>query len=149
MTMTKDKPAEAPKPVTPRARKMAQKTSLAAEPTYVQGRRTFFKYRDLGVTQASDGLMRAQVIKAITGMTSPTGWHYHVCQGQFVYVTKGWLDLEFADGTKCHMGPGDSCYIPGGMPHNETATSDDVELIEMSVPAEMGTVALDGPTAKA
>ena len=40
---------------------------------FVPGRRTFFTYRDLGVTEASHGQMRAQVMSAITGMTEPTG----------------------------------------------------------------------------
>jgi hypothetical protein len=33
--------------------------------------------------------------------------------------------------------------IPGGLPHQEIATSDDLELVEVSVPAEMGTEACD------
>ena len=40
---------------------------------FVPGRREFFKYRDLGVTDATNGEMRAQVMSAITGMTEPTG----------------------------------------------------------------------------
>ena len=42
--------------------------------------------------------MRAQLTTAVTGMTKPTGWHYHVCEGQFVYTLKGWVELEFEDG---------------------------------------------------
>ena len=41
----------------------------AKTPDYVEGRRTFFKYRDLGVTAASNGWMRAQLTTALTGMT--------------------------------------------------------------------------------
>jgi len=36
-------------------------------------------------------------------------------------------------------------YIPGGTPHNETATSDGFELIEVSVPADMGTEPCEAP----
>ena len=43
------------------------------------------------------------------------------------------------------LGAGDSVMIPGGLPHQEIATSDDLELLELSVPAEMGTVACDPP----
>src|SRR5919198_876808 len=64
----------------------------------VAGRRTFFTYRDLGLTEASRGQMRAQVMSAITGMTDPTGWHYHVCDGQFVYALKGWVELACKTG---------------------------------------------------
>ena len=106
---------------------------------------TFFKYRDLGVTKATDGWMRAQVTSALTGMTQPTGWHYHVCEGQFVYTLKGWVELEFEDGTNCRLEAGDSVFIPGGMLHQENRTSDDLEILEVSVPADMGTVAVDPP----
>ena len=41
----------------------------AKTPDYVEGRRSFFKYRDLGVKAASNGWMRAQLTTAITGMT--------------------------------------------------------------------------------
>ena len=111
----------------------------------VPGRREFFTYRDLGVTDASNGEMRAQVMSAITGMTEPTGWHYHVCQGQFVYALKGWVDLEFETGERLRLKAGDSLFIPGGMRHNEISTSDDLEILEVSIPAAMGTVPCDRP----
>lgn len=115
---------------------------------FVAGRREFFKYRDLGVTDATNGEMRAQVMSAITGMTEPTGWHYHVCESQFVYALKGWVDLEFETGETIHLQAGESLFIPGGMRHNETATSDDLEILEICVPANMGTVPCDPPEGK-
>src|ERR1043166_7409135 len=72
--------------------------SSAKKPVMVPGRRDFFTYRDLGVKDASNGTMRAQLTSAITGMTQPTGWHYHVCDHQFVYALKGWVELEFEGG---------------------------------------------------
>jgi quercetin dioxygenase-like cupin family protein len=125
--------------------KMKAAVTSAKTPDYVEGRRTFFKYRDLGVTAASNGWMRAQVMQAVTGMTQPTGWHYHVCDGQFVYALKGFVELEFEDGSQCRLEAGDSCFIPGGLKHNEIRTSDDVEILEVCLPAEMGTVACDPP----
>ena len=115
----------------------------------VEGRRTFLKYQDLGVTAASSGRMRAQVMSATAGMTKATGWHYHVCDGQFVYVLKGWVDLQFEDGQKLRVQGGESLYIPGGLRHNETATSDTLEILEVSVPAEMGTIACEAPEGRA
>ncbi len=111
----------------------------------VEGRRSFLKYQDLGVTAASSGRMRAQVMSATEGMTKPTGWHYHVCDGQFVYVLKGWVDLHFEDGQKLRVKDGESLFIPGGLRHNETATSDTLEILEVSVPADMGTVPCETP----
>ena len=111
----------------------------------VEGRRSFFKYRDLGVTAASSGRLRAQITTGADGMTEPTGWHYHVCEGQFVYMLNGWVDLEFEDGQTLRIQAGESLYIPGGLRHNEIRTSRDLELLEVSVPADMGTVACEAP----
>ena len=119
--------------------------SSAKAPVMTKGRRDFFTYRDLGVKEGSGGAMRAQLMKAITGMTEPTGWHYHVCDGQFVYALKGWVELEFETGETHRLEAGDSVFIPGGMPHNELRTSDDVEILEVSMPGELGTVPCDPP----
>lgn len=113
----------------------------------VPGRREFFRYRDLLVMQATGGRMRAQVMSSSQGMSRPTGWHYHVCDAQFVYGLKGWVDLEFEDGRKVRLNAGESLLIPGGMKHNETATSDEFELLEVSIPGEMGTVPCEGSPA--
>ncbi len=123
--------------------------ATTANATYVTGRRAFFKYRDLGVTDATAGKLRAQVTSATQGLGKPTGWHYHVCEHQLVYMLKGWVDLEFEDGQKIRLMPGDSLMIPGGMRHNETGTADELELLEVSVPAEMKTVACDAPAGMA
>jgi len=134
------------KPVAQAATKMKVAVTSAKQPDYVEGRRDFFKYRDLGVKAASNGWMRAQLTTAITGMTQPTGWHYHVCEGQFVYALKGWVELAFEDGSKCRLEAGDSCFIPGGVKHNEIGASDDLEILEVSLPGEIGTVPVDPPS---
>ena len=121
--------------------------SIAADAKYVDGRRAFFKYRDLGVTDATGGRMRAQVTSADAGLSEPTGWHYHECEMQFVYLLEGWVDLEFEDGRKVRVAAGDSVMIPGGERHQEVRTSESLRLLEVSVPAEMGTVTCDPPSA--
>jgi len=65
-----------PKDVTTLSPKAATKVghSTAKHPVMVEGRRDFFTYRDLAVRDASGGQMRAQLTKAKTGMTEPTGW---------------------------------------------------------------------------
>ena len=116
------------------------------EANYVPGRREWMRYRELGVTEASGGRIRAQVTSSSQGLSDPTGWHIHVCDGQFVYVLSGWVDLEFAGDNVVRIEEGDSLFIPGGTPHNEIRTSDTFELLEVSVPADMGTEACDRPT---
>ena len=121
----------------------------AKKPIMTAGRRDFFAYRDLGLKDASGGQMRGQVMKAITGMTEPTGWHYHTCEGQFVYAMKGWVELEFETGEMIRLEPGDSLFIPGGLRHNEIRTSDDIEILEVSFPGELGTVPCEPPANRA
>ena len=117
------------------------------EAVYVKGRRDWMKYRELGVTEASDGKIRAQVTSASQGLSEPTGWHIHLCEGQLVFMLRGWVDLAFAGGKVVRIEEGDSMYIPGNTPHNEIATSDGFELVEVSVPADMGTEPCDDPDA--
>lgn len=123
--------------------KLAHATPETAQ--IIEGRREFFAYHDLGVAEATNGRMRAQVMKSTRGLSEPTGWHYHVCDQQFVYLLKGWVDLVFEDGRQIRLKAGDSLMIPGGLRHNETATSEEMDALEVSVPAEFGTVPCDPP----
>ena len=128
--------------------KMTLGHTSAKKPVMIAGRRDFFSYRDLCLKDASAGQMRGQVMKAKQGMTQPTGWHYHTCEGQFVYLLGGWVELEFETGETLRLEQGDSVYIPGGLRHNELRTSDDFEALEVSVPGELGTVSCEAPTSR-
>jgi quercetin dioxygenase-like cupin family protein len=135
--------AAARKPVKAPAQKVAH--ARIAEPVLVKGRREFFQYRDLGVAEASGGNMRAQVMIASQGLSRPTGWHYHECDGQFIYIIKGWVDLEFEDGRTIRVEEGDSLFIPGYLRHNEIRTADTLEILEVSTPGVMGTKPCEAP----
>jgi uncharacterized protein YjlB len=121
-----------------------QKSFLSETPLR-PGRRPFFKYRDLGLEAATNGRMRAYHNSSIAGMTQPTGWHYHICEMQFVYVLKGSLTIEFEDGTVATFSEGDSFFVPGGVKHNEIHASADKEALEVSVPGKIGTVDCERP----
>ena len=119
--------------------------SFVSTTPYRPGRRAFFRYRDLGLEDATGGRMRAYHNTSIAGMTEPTGWHYHICEMQFVYVLKGRLTIEFEDGTVGTFAAGDSFFIPGGVRHNETYVSEDKETLEVSVPGRIETVNVERP----
>jgi quercetin dioxygenase-like cupin family protein len=108
------------------------------------GRRSFFEYRDTGLEEATGGTHRAQIMRA-TDVMETTGWHYHVCDLQFVYVLKGWVDLAFTDGRVERLAAGGAMAIPSGMVHNELAASPDFEALEVVAPAQMETVAVPAP----
>lgn len=121
-----------------------QKSFVSTTP-YAPGRRSFFKYRDLGLEAATGGRMRAYQNNSIAGMTEPTGWHYHDCEMQFVYVLKGRLTIEFEDGTVATFKAGDAFFVPGGVRHNEIYVSEDKEALEVSVPGKIGTINCERP----
>jgi uncharacterized protein YjlB len=120
--------------------------SRAGEPVATTGRRDFFAYRDLGVEAATQAMARATLIAANgAAMERETGWHYHECDVQIDYMIRGWADLELEDGTEFRMQAGDLVMLPGGVRHNELATSDDFVVLEFSIPANMGTVPCERP----
>ena len=121
-----------------------QKSFVSTTP-FAPGRRPFFQYRDLGLEAATGGRMRAYQNNSIAGMTQPTGWHYHTCEMQFVYVLKGSLTIEFEDGTVATFSAGDAFFVPGGVKHNEIYASEDKEALEVSVPGTIDTVNCERP----
>jgi mannose-6-phosphate isomerase-like protein (cupin superfamily) len=73
--------------------------------------------------------------------------------GHFVIILKGWITFRFAgvDGDVT-VKAGSCLSQPAGVAHNVIARSDDLELIEINLPAGYGTWALrtepgtaDGP----
>jgi hypothetical protein len=120
--------------------------SRASEREVITGRRSFFEYEDLGVEQATDGMARATLITSRgPGDDRDTGWHYHECDLQIGFVLRGWSELELEDGTRFRMQAGDLVMMPGGVRHNELGASDDLQALEFSIPAKMGTVPCERP----
>lgn len=92
-----------------------------------EGLRADSEYRDLGLAAATGGRIGAKHISAIAPFAQPTGWHWHDMNGHFVFVVRGWITFRFA-----------------GVGHNVVARSDDLELIEINLPADYATVDLPG-----
>jgi hypothetical protein len=108
------------------------------------GLRSYAKYRDLGVAEASSGVARAHVIRLI-GPCEPevvSKLHLHHVDFQMVYVLKGWVKtyMEGVGETTFNEG---SCWTqPSRIKHLIMDYSDDVELLEVILPAEFKTVEL-------
>lgn len=103
------------------------------------GLRPFFEYRQLGISEATNGAYGAHVIRAVPGMESPATWHSHDLDFQMVYVTQGWVVFEY-EGQGEHLLRTGSCVLqPPGIKHREVRHSDDLELIEITAPAVFST----------
>lgn len=109
------------------------------------GLRPFFEYRDLGIAGASGGRFGAHVIRAVPGRESPGAWHRHDLEFQMVYVTKGWVVFEYEGNGEQVLREGSCVLQPPGIRHREVRHSDDMELIEITAPADFATHESDSP----
>jgi mannose-6-phosphate isomerase-like protein (cupin superfamily) len=108
------------------------------------GLRTYAHYRDLGVAQASQGLAQAHVIRLI-GPCNPaevSKLHFHDVEFQMVYVLKGWVKTYMEGQGETLMKEGSAWTQPPRLKHLIMDYSDDVELLEVILPAEFKTVEL-------
>jgi hypothetical protein len=108
------------------------------------GLRAYAQYRDLGIAEASQGLARAHVIRLI-GPCDPaevSKLHFHDVDFQMVYVLKGWVKTYMEGQGETLMKEGSSWSQPPRIKHLIMDYSDDVELLEVILPAEFKTVEL-------
>jgi hypothetical protein len=108
------------------------------------GLRTYAKYRDLGIADASHGLARAHVIRLI-GPCNPaevSKLHFHDVEFQMVYVLKGWVKTYMEGHGETMMKEGSAWTQPPRIKHLVMDYSDDVELLEVILPADFKTVEL-------
>lgn len=110
------------------------------------GLRSYAHYRDLGVAAASHGLAQAHVIRLI-GPCNPaevSKLHFHDVEFQMVYVLKGWVKTYMEGQGETLMQTGSAWTQPPRIKHLILDYSDDVELLEVILPAEFRTVELAG-----
>ena len=108
------------------------------------GLRAYAKYRDLGVAEASQGVARAHVIR-LTGPCNPaevSKLNFHDVDFQMVYVLKGWVKTYMEGHGENLMKEGSSWTQPPRIKHLIMDYSDDVELLEVILPADFKTVEL-------
>ena len=108
------------------------------------GLRSFFEYRDLGVKAATGGKAGAHVIRAIPGRQASGELHRHTLEFQMVYVLKGWVRFWYDGYGEALLKPGSCVHQPPGITHKEIEHSDDLELIEITLPADFGTETIRG-----
>tara|TARA_A100001011_G_C14041339_1_gene727922 strand:+ start:369 stop:782 length:414 start_codon:yes stop_codon:yes gene_type:complete len=103
------------------------------------GLRAFFEYRDLGIAAASSGKYSANLIRAIPGRHAEPNWHAHDLDFQMIYILKGWVIFEYEGKGEVTFRSGSAALQPPGILHREIRHSDDLELIEITSPANFGT----------
>jgi Cupin domain len=128
-----------------RARRQTFTASHHRPDAFEQGLRRYAHYRDLGIAAATNGMVRAHVIKMIPPCdpAEVSKRHFHDVEFQMVYVLKGWVKGEYEGAGVVTMREG-SCWLqPPKIKHAVLDYSDDCQLLEIIMPAEFGTVELE------
>jgi mannose-6-phosphate isomerase-like protein (cupin superfamily) len=115
---------------------------------FERGLRSFFEYRDLGIKQATEGAVDAHVIRAAAGTEFSSRPHRHKTRFQLVYVLKGWIEFEYEGQGRVRLEAGSCVYQPPEIRHREVGHSEDIEMLEIVLPASFETedvAAVDGP----
>jgi hypothetical protein len=112
------------------------------EADFKAGLRRYAKYRDLGISKSTKGMVQAHVIRFVPPCRPEevSKRHYHDVDFQMVYVLKGWMKTEF-EGEGAHVMRAGSAWIqPPRIKHVVLDYSDDCEVLEIIMPAEFATV---------
>jgi mannose-6-phosphate isomerase-like protein (cupin superfamily) len=129
------------------ARRAKQRIAIShhrEEDFKADGLRAYAHYRDLGIKDATGGLAQAHVIRLI-GPCNPeevSKLHFHDIDFQMVYVLKGWVKTYMEGQGETMMREGSAWTQPPKIRHMILDYSDDVELLEVILPAEFKTVEL-------
>ena len=117
------------------------------EKDFEGGLRSYAKYRDLGIVKATNGMVRAHVIRFVPPCRPEevSKRHYHDVDFQMVYVLKGWIKTEFEGQGAMVMRAGSAWIQPPRIEHVVLDYSDDCEVLEVILPADFATVELDEP----
>jgi len=113
--------------------------SHARDAQFESGLRSFFEYRDLGIGEATDGRVVAHVIRGKPGAPFSGQPHRHHTTFQLVYVLTGWIEFEYEGQGVVRLEAGSCVHQPPLIRHREIGHSDDLELLEIVMPADFAT----------
>ena len=105
-----------------------------------RGLRKYYEYRDLGVADATDGLVVAHVFRARQDEQATGEWHLHEVEFHMIYVLKGWIRFEYEDVGVVTFEAGSCAHQRPQIRHRELAHSHDLEVLEIVSPANFKTV---------
>lgn len=108
---------------------------LADQAPWIVGR-AGMQYRDLIPTRLGGSII-ASHIRIPDGGPVPDMVHYHSVGFQLIYCYKGWVDLVYEDqGAPFRLHAGNCVIQPPEIRHRVLYASDNIEVIEIGVPAE-------------
>ena len=108
------------------------------ESSFEPGLRPQYEYRDLGIREATGGRVGAHVIR-VRDAHALSPEHVHDLEFQMIYVLKGWVVFWYEGAGEVRLEAGSCAHQPPGIRHTEIAHSDDLEILEITLPAQFET----------
>ena len=113
--------------------------SHARDAVFERGLRSFYEYRDLGIKEATEGRVAAHIIRAAAGTEFSSQPHAHQTEFQLVYILKGWIEFEYEGQGVVRLEAGSCVHQPPNIRHRELGHSEDIEMLEVVLPAGFST----------
>jgi quercetin dioxygenase-like cupin family protein len=113
--------------------------SHAKDASFERGLRSYYEYRDLGISRATGDRVDAHVIRAAAGTQFSSQPHIHKTSFQLVYVLKGWIEFEYEGQGRVRLEAGSCVHQPPEIRHREVGHSEDIEMLEVVLPAHFAT----------
>ena len=115
--------------------------NYAVNAKYQDGLRDFLEYRDLGISDASNGDYKAHILRVKDNFKGDqemhtTGLHKHMVDFQMYYVLNGWVKFVYEGEGELTFKKGDCVMAPAAIKHNEISCSDNFEALEILSPAK-------------
>ena len=104
---------------------------------------TAFEYRDLGMAEETGGTVGAFHMRALGPCTGKQGWHFHQVDFHMVYILKGTVTYLWEGSDEPLVAHAGAClYQPSGGAHNVIDYSADLEVLEITMPAQYDATAV-------
>ena len=82
------------------------------------------------------------MIRARLPSEAPGDEHAHALDFQMVYILKGWMRTAFEGVGEQKLEAGDCMYQRPGIAHRVLGYSDDLEVLEITIPADFETTTM-------
>jgi quercetin dioxygenase-like cupin family protein len=110
---------------------------ISTKATWENWRMQGFECRDTGIGSATKGLASVKIIHPISVLNSDL--HQHNAEFVFIFILQGKASLKRGNDVTNLLNFGDSLVITSGMIYGFSDCSDDLEILEITLPAEFST----------
>jgi uncharacterized cupin superfamily protein len=102
-----------------------------------------FEVRDLGIAAATNGEIGAFHMRALRPFDAQQGYHWHRLKFHMVYILRGSVTYRWQGSSNDIVVHEGGCVVQPPGAHNVIHYTDDVEVLEITMPAAYDTIEVD------